>query len=388
MVSFIFLEVAKLRRRMITAISLKNFKCFTEIDNINLSKFNILTGINGRGKSSLIQSILLLSQSLDEDGSLNYIKCLGKYVKLGTFKDIKNTESTSDTVSIDYNTDNKIENSIKCSFSEYPLKENLAKITSLKVNDTDFTEKPTTTDQQPTDNSKISLIAGTSTVKGIQQLSNIYFISANRFGPKNYIDKNDILSNEIGIEGENIINVLSSKGKGFTDEVQKELSYILSGASVRTEEIGNIIELYLDSTNDSKGYKPINVGFGYSYILPIIMMGILSKENSILIIENPEAHLHPAAQSRLISFLVKKSKEKNLQVFIETHSDHVINGLRISVKQEEIERGDVSIIHFQRDQDTKEQPKINQITIDNDGNLSSYPEDFMDEWTKQMIQLV
>lgn len=138
-----------------------------------------------------------------------------------------------------------------------------------------------------------------------------------------------------------------------------------------------------------KGFKPVNVGFGYSFILPIVTLPLVVEPNSKLIIENPEAHLHPGAQSRLMKFLIKVSKERNLQLFIETHSDHIVNALRIAIKTSfaKIDHKDATIIHVGRD-DTNFESKYWQIKIDKNGNLSDFPQEFMDEWTKQMLSLV
>ena len=105
-------------------------------------------------------------------------------------------------------------------------------------------------------------------------------------------------------------------------------------------------------------------------------------------IENPEAHLYPAAQSRLVDFLVKYAKEKNLQIVLETHSDHIINGLRISVKDGVVNPTEASILYFDRDENETGNPVINRIRIDKRGALDKQPGDFMDEWTRQMLELL
>ena len=133
---------------------------------------------------------------------------------------------------------------------------------------------------------------------------------------------------------------------------------------------------------------PVNVGFGYSYILPVLLTLLVAEENAKVVIENPEAHLHPGAVSRLTEVIVELAKKKNLQLFIETHSDHVINGLRIAVKHHACLQDDARILHFYRNSLKGESPEVTQILIDKEGNLSDYPDDFMDEWTNQMAELV
>lgn len=84
--------------------------------------------------------------------------------------------------------------------------------------------------------------------------------------------------------------------------------------------------------------------------------------------------------------MVKNAVDKDIQLFIETHSDHIINALRIGVLKKTVERRDARIIHFNRENTTDPTPY--QIKIDSKGQLSDYPQEFMDEWGIQMSQLV
>ena len=155
---------------------------------------------------------------------------------------------------------------------------------------------------------------------------------------------------------------------------------------MKEDTSSNRIEILLDSIDDTDGFRPTNVGYGYSYILPIVLQTMLAPSDSIIIVENPEAHLYPGAQSRLVEFLVKYSMNKNIQFILETHSDHIINGIRISVKNKHLSRNDLSILFL--DRDNHQTPVVKHIKVDQDGTLSDEPSDFMDEWTKQMLALL
>jgi predicted ATPase len=124
------------------------------------------------------------------------------------------------------------------------------------------------------------------------------------------------------------------------------------------------------------------VGFGYSYILPIVVSGLIAKEGEILIVENPEAHLHPKAQSRLAKFLAKVSS-CGVQVFIESHSDHILNALRIAVLDDIITHEDLSILYFQQN---PEQPVV-QIPVQPNGGIEEWPEGFFDQMDKDFARL-
>ena len=369
---------------------MENFKCFSKPGkHLYLSQVNLLTGVNGRGKSSLLQALLLLSQSFDSENSLTHLKLNGPLLSLGTFKDVFRRNAVGkDGFRINIETDDLRENKICCRFSEYEGKERLARLSELWVDDHDYFDTPSEADAGKSSNVN-SILGVTSSIAGFQELRRLYYIAANRQGPVNYVEKNDNIGpDDIGTRGEHVINVLSTRGDEIINKTEKVLSDILSGASVRVPKSeGSIIELFIDSINNSDGFTPVNVGFGYSYILPIILIGLLAEDNSIIIIENPEAHLHPGAQSRLVNFLVECAVQKHLQIFVETHSDHIINGLRIAVKNKKIAKTETNIIHFGRGCED-DLFQIDQIKIDSEGNLSKYPDDFMDEWTRQMAQLI
>lgn len=291
----------------------------------------------------------------------------------------------TDAPSICYKTDDEEENEITLTFDQYKDKPQWGNIVSLKVNNKDLVEE-LGSNSDVGGNSQV--LGATSTIAGLAQLHNVYFVAADRRGPMDYAKKNDNQAeNKIGIHGEFLINTLAQKGADFVKEVAKNVSLILDGASVKVKDTDtDYLRFYLDSVNGTEGFRPTNVGFGYSYILPIVITMLMAEPGAKIFMENPEAHLHPGAQSRLVDFLIKKAKEHSLQLFIETHSEHIINGLRIAVVQKELPREEARIIFFARENDFC--PQVCQIKIDRQGNLSDYPNGFMDEWGIQMAKLV
>jgi predicted ATPase len=89
---------------------------------------------------------------------------------------------------------------------------------------------------------------------------------------------------------------------------------------------------YTFGDNITNEYKPMNVGFGITYVLPIIVAILKSKPDDLLIIENPESHLHPAGQSK-IAELCAIASSNGVQIIVETHSDHFLNGIRVATKK-------------------------------------------------------
>ncbi|MCC9706889.1 DUF3696 domain-containing protein [Streptomyces sp. MNU76] len=118
--------------------------------------------------------------------------------------------------------------------------------------------------------------------------------------------------------------------------------------------------------------RPVNTGFGVSYALPVIVAGLLTEPGDLLIVENPEAHLHPAGQSRLGRFLARVAGS-GVQVLVETHSDHVLNGARLAVAQDRSLPAKNMVTHY------FDHDRILPIATNDKGELSHWPSGFFDQ---------
>jgi len=136
----------------------------------------------------------------------------------------------------------------------------------------------------------------------------------------------------------------------------------------------------------SEWYRPTNVGFGIIYALPIVVAVLASRPESLLIVENPEAHLHPRGQVKM-GRLLAKAAAAGTQVLLETHSDHVLNGIRIAVHSQEVPHTSVAIYHTAWQPGAKS-PTLTQLEIGADGRLNAWPEGFFDEIDKSLNQLL
>jgi len=380
---------------MIDLVSLRGFKCFKDKVVVPLSPITLMYGKNGRGKSSVSQALLLIAQSMKKNNDLSQLVINDGFVSLGSFCDLLSKEDESELFEIEIHSLNN--ETLNVTFSSADTYPHIGFLQSLLVNGKNIFEEKGTFNSNPNTivvecSNQVAdsnpSIGVTSDITTLQNLKDIIYVSANRIGPinsvKNEYEKGDVFFNPMG---SNVINIIAAQNEKFLDEIQQSLSFILSGASINCSIIGDSIELGLNSVNDGNCFKPINVGYGYSYVLPVIVSVLIAKKDNIVIIENPEAHLHPGAQSRLTEFLVKKAKNIGFQLIIESHSDHVINGVRISAKKSIIHPSDCIIDYFAHDENSST-PSVTPITCDKNGTLSEYPIDFMDEWTAQMLELV
>lgn len=387
---------------MIKTVSIENFKCFEKQTCFSFSKINLLTGINGRGKSSLLQSLLLLSQTFRKQKSPQKLIINGEWINLGTFEDIKNSDTNKKSFFLNIITDDIEQSDISFEYEESPTNERIANLVGLKVDQKDLfvemTDDLSESKKQSLSSKKV--LTPIDSIKTFNQFYKFHYISADRLGPVEYVKKNNSPESlNVGIRGENLINVLAyngndieipenlcknkSQGNKLTKQTIEWLSYILDGAnlSIRNEKASSIIELSLNSRTNKKCYKPINVGFGYSYILPIIVSCLVSKPGDIMVIENPEAHLHPRAQSRISEFF-SVIASFGVQIFIESHSEHILNGLRVnSLKSKDLTSQDLSIYYWGEDSIPQ------RLEIGSNGKIQNWPLGFFDQQEADLAEI-
>ncbi len=426
---------------MITQIKLTNFKCFRGENTFALSSFNLLTGINGKGKSTLLQSLLLMKQTVEYNQYSNNIILNGSCVQLGSFEDIKNSfAGSNEVIKFEFTFSRfpgyTFEENLSYTFKPDEKDDYVALITEhqeaqiINYDDEEEAEKTRVIEVILAGNFfyTVSVFEGhghknlkhqfnfSSPFQGLKLERDLRekgtyghgqgenytfytfkFISADRIGPQNFYGRQNAHFNEVGTRGENTASVLYLKRESsvsdklylganantLLQQVEEWLNYIFEGAKINIKSESSVILIsYNTKTGSERRYKPANVGFGYSYILPIVVAGLIATPGHILIIENPEAHLHPSAQHRLTRFLAKIAST-GVQIFVESHSEHILNALRICTIEHEnsekiLNNTDVSILYFQ----DKDEQSCVQIPIDNKGGIDEWPNGFFDQTDK------
>lgn len=381
---------------MIRTIHINNFKSLRDTGELSVGKLTILTGINGRGKSSFIQSLLLISQSLREsEGSPIFLFPNGDWCSLGTFSDLLNVYAPNQTIQIAFSTDANVE---KDFVFEYHKLDNglLGEATSVKVDGyetiEDSSESTAGDFDESFDNSFSKVRTTYRDLKELQKLQNVFFISADRQATKGEEDfTTSKFPNYIGAQGQRVLNVLSDCDKSQIQEVELLMNNIMDGATLHIErdDNKNRVYLFLDSVSHGHLYKPINVGFGYSYILSTILSLVISQPGDTIIIENPEAHLHPQAQARLMKTIFEIVKNKDIQVFIESHSDHIVNAALVAIKRKDLlTRKDVEILYFRTTENPEEGSKIENLDITEFGRVCKPPRGFCDQYAIDLREIM
>lgn len=393
---------------MLTSIRLRNLKALYDTKECHVGKMTLLTGINGRGKSSFLQSLLLISQSMRKNGgSPKILDPIGDWCNLGNYNDLIST-NVNGPVSIEFATDSKTENSFVFQYQRSEESNLYGEAISIKIDNDETISFDAGTPDNTTNDSNAAIIGvpnakpdteehlnNRSTYEDIAfltSLRNLYFVSADRYSAQDSEMLLKITRDKyLGERGQYVLNVLSQCTQEQRDKLKMAMGEILDGATLKIEldNNSNRVYLFLGSQYDGDVYKPINVGYGYSYIISTLLSAILVPVNGILIIENPEAHLHPQAQARLMKYLIRLSNEKNVQCFIETHSDHIVNGLLVSLKESAIAVEDASILFFDRKtQDYKYSIDVTNLEITQSGRVRRPPKGFCDQYGIDLRKLI
>lgn len=360
----------------IDKLKLINFKCLSNV-TFEFGNLNILAGANGCGKSTLIQSLLLLRQSYEQYRNLDVLALYGKYINLGSAKDIL-YEHAGKNEEISYSLFNENGEKMEVSYEYVPESRMLNNWKKNLSNCHDFN------------------IFGNT----------FEYLSADRIAPQTIyssISQDDFLGNH----GENALNFLERYGDTFKVDrifwddtnneyllyyVNKWMEKIFQGFRLQLSPIAEADAVglrYSEKSRDwvSNSYRAINVGFGITYVLPILVALLKAKKDDMIIIENPEAHLHPKAQ-RIMGELLAKAATIGAQIIVETHSDHILNGVRISAKNKIISPSHIKMFFFMKeDIGVRYHTNIYSPQIDAEGNVDIWPEGFFDEWDNALAQL-
>lgn len=367
---------------MLEELLLKNFKCF-ESQKIPLGKLTLLTGLNGMGKSSVVQALLLIRQSsISQQQSRKGLVLNGDLVKLGTAKDVLCENASDDFLEIGLQWKNDLAVRVT---SQYNPKSDVLRIISPSI------PKRILASKQP--------FSG-----------HFQYLQAERLGPRltNLASEFHVREcHELGAAGEYTehfiqefgsmpVNVAMRRADGEADlksQINAWMRQISPGTALHLYghpemDLVHMRYSFLTGTQRSNEYRAPSVGFGITYVLPVLVALLSATQKSLLLIENPEAHLHPGGQF-LLGELLAKAASLGAQIVVETHSDHVLNGVRVAVREEILSPEYIQIHYFSRGEiDGRGYAKVETPKINKLGRIDTWPVGFFDEWDKGLERLI
>jgi predicted ATPase len=372
---------------MITSLHLLNFKPFAN-QLLEFKKLTLFSGLNSTGKSSVMQSLLLLRQSYQQ-GLLpkKGLALNGDLVNIGTAQDALFEGAKEDLIGFEIVWENNSEGRWRFKYDK--------EVDVLNI-----------------DSAPVSSEVYKSNLFG----NNFHYLQAERIGPRPFNEMSDYQVRQLGqlgIKGEYAAHFLAINGQtaipnsslshpevklktrqkdqstaqsmDLIDQVEAWMGEVSPGTRLKIDAKSDVdLMSFQYSYGDSNPYRATNVGFGISYTLPIIVAALASTPGTIILIENPEAHLHPKGQVKM-GELLALAASGGVQVVIETHSDHVLNGIRLAVHGGKLDPKDVQLHYFQRQK--KEGQAVTEVIspkIDRNGRIDRWPDGFFDEWDNSL----
>lgn len=357
---------------MIRAIHFDNYKGLSD-ERVPFGDLTLLTGTNGAGKSSVIQAVLLTV--LASRTPSGFVPLNGSFgLALGEAGDVTN-HGRGDT-------------EVKFAF------------------DVDGAEREVTF---AADEGRryLRLLSDPSDLPVLSRhgLGGFAYIAAERNGPRETYDlpSTELEMTEVSYRGENVASLLldherqpvherlehpSAPKLWFLKQVEAWLAEFVPDIELRvvaSQELGKAALRFKCGGVRAEWLRPGNIGFGVTYSLPIVVAALLAHTGSLLIVDGPEAHLHPSAQSAMGRFLSLVACT-GAQVIVETHSDHILNGIRLASLQDgrAPQREKIVINHLSR----RGRPVVSPIIINANGELSHRPHDFFDQTEKDLAEIV
>jgi predicted ATPase len=370
-------------------IIVKNFKSLQKVD-VGFRPLTILSGLNGSGKSSLTQTLLLIRQSF-HSGSLatGELTTNGDLVELGRIEELLSEGASEEAISFHLEGEQA---SLQLEFPANPMAASVRRTY-------DFAPQAAATGA-----------IGALLSRGAQETPGRFnYLAADRLGATLYspmhLDRARKL--DLGRDGRFALHgiELHQRTLALPEGDPRRLgdAPALLGAQLEAwlQEISPGIRLSLESLRSadlivggysfaaagelrSKSYRATNVGFGVSHILPVLVAILAAPPGGLIFLDSPESHLHPRGQTKL-GELCAHAARAGVQVIVETHSDHFMDGARIAVRHGAIPAKEVALHFFSRDGGCS---TVTSLEVSSDGKLSEWPAGFFDQHRRNAVKLI
>jgi predicted ATPase len=406
---------------MLKDITLRNFKIWKSTGFLKFAPVTLLLGTNSSGKSSIIQSLLLIRQTVrcnDPNLSL-YFGEEGRQdsVVMGQFSDVLCRHGSDRNIGIEFSwtRPDSVEKPFQFSAEYQSTPSNAAEINKLRIGvdgqgfhvtrqkrgafklDIDlkksaklrasrefkpqnsFTFSPATLAKLDPE-ARLEILESSSAL--LEELANIIYLGPVRQLAKRQYQWGGITPATIGDDGSRAVDALIASGTSakagkpggeLFDETGFWLRKMGLADSLEIRRLGKspLHEVWVSRDGASSNLR--DVGVGVSQILPVIVAALHAQPGHIVMIEEPESHLHPLAQSILAELLTTISKERGVQFIIETHSEHLFRRMQTLLAKQEIAPGQCAMYFVEKENG---EAKIRSLQADEMGRISNWPEKF------------
>lgn len=417
---------------MITEFKAQNFKSWEDTGKIDFAPLTGFFGANSSGKTSLLQVLLMLKQTVECPSNWNGTLDFGdesSLVNLGNFRDViyRHRQELSLGITVSWNLPDKMtvryprgENASPIETTTLSFSTSIVKLDRHSVTLDSFTYR--VVGQQlsivwsPEPRSIIlesdpvflsgplfRCYGARDSSRGNPKLSfwqfeeafeelfyRICYLGPRREYPRSHYTWEGDHPEGVGQHGREMVSALFSGRIQLLDldeQVPKWLQRLGLIDSYRLVPVSYIENGYEFLVTEHKGGPEVrltDVGFGVSQVLPVIVLCYYVPEGSILILEQPDAHLHPKVQSKLADVLIDVVKNRNIQIILESHSEHLLHRLTRRIAEgKKISADDMALYACQINNGTSD---IESLKMDEYGNVSNWPRDFFGDDAGDVVQ--
>jgi predicted ATPase len=397
------------RHFFLRSLTLQGFRSCPDPTRLAFAPLTILAGANNTGKSSFVGALLALVQSA-QAGSRDQLHLNGHWVDLGPFDELLSPDCETFSFGVEGSVLER-ELSVAWEFgeaSEEVRRRAIARVVSMTA----------TLDDEPIIDLRPGKVRGFGTVllspteflrlPNRRQLcfpyepSDVHAVGPYRMPPTEFsayrVGSDGSLVGRYGQHAteafwsrrdypESISPPPSSRaGIHLSEAMDAWWRYVLADAevAVRVEEVARLGYAVRLSTRSIANRSFGQVGFGLSQLWPILVAGLTSGPGDLVIVETPEAHLHPGAQHRISNLFVELARAGR-QVVVETHSEHVVAAACLAVKRGLLKPEDVAITFFTQPGGITQ---LQRIDVDPNGRRLDAPEGFFDQSSRELLDLL
>lgn len=385
---------------MITRIDLAHFKCFDTL-KLPLRRLTFLSGLNASGKSTVLQALVLLHQTIREHEWSERLLLNGTALRLGAVRDVIDHVSGGRDLGLAVEDDEIGSVAWELSGEQGAMSLIVRHVRVSGLGGAQWVRG----ERRPLHNLlPVPVASATAGGSLVRRLRGLTWLAAERLGPRDIYALDDPELPLVGEGGESTASVLYSGADDrvgipllvekapptLLRQVEAHMSEFFPGFEMDITPVprANAVTLGVRTSRDTDFHRPGHTGFGITQVLPIVVAVLAAKPDDLVLIENPEVHLHPAGQSRMGGFLADAA-HAGVQVLVESHSDHVLNGVRRAVKQRRIDP-DATALYFFRPRHEAEASGTAQVespAIDADGSIADWPAGFFDQFDHDMNYL-
>jgi len=420
----------------ISSIRLLNFRNWTDAHwekGIALKPITLVLGRNSAGKTSILQPLRMLKQTMEATDAGTYLLLDGTKqdgVNLGAYSDVVNghDEKREMGVGIDL-----LESGISVDvrfkqLDERPVIDSL--VYHIKGERVEVTRGPNAAYQLSSPRFRLPNWDGSNTVhvpkkevydpgraiefseQALKDLGSLgetvrgamvklkkefeafHFLGPLRPPPAREVTWSQQDPTRLGSNGSETVQALISnetgRNKGTLKQAVSEwLKRLDLADEIEISRVGRTLLYQIEVIRGGNRSNIVDVGFGVSQVLPVIVLLHFVPEGSVILCEDPEAHLHPMAQAELATMFVEVAKKRRLQVLVETHSEYLFRRLQYLISDEKLRPEECSLYYVKR-----EAPAA-QLTVlepNQFGQLANWPPfffgDAMGETERQVRKII